>query len=589
MTDAVDSATLLDRAEGGMLGAALGDALGWPQERRAGRVGGSRNVEPRLELSGWRRREGTRYQNHEEEISAGSYSDDTQLILAVGRALLRGERWWESFARVELPFWSMYERGGGGATKRAASSWSKGKPPWLGPDAQRYFDAGGNGVAMRVLPHALVASSDDSFDAAGERIVRDGIATHGHPRALVGALLVGFLAWRLLRSTRVLEYGELLEDAARDNAWREFRPASDLPDWLAAADHSVGLLYSKVWTETVKETEDLLDVARNGIEKGSLAIDRQTLDEIGCFDRRMLGAGTSSAVGAAFLASRYAVQPAQGVLAAAYARGADTDTLAAMAGGLLGVINGADWVLPIAEGVQDARYLREMAGRLVRQEVTENGQLPEWRASLPRRFWAEFEKAHAGMEVRLPDRRSGTVMDVVDHTSRLPSVRARTWVVYTDDGQTLHLKRVQRLKPPERGLASPPRERPYRIGMVLRVHHMEGMVRFYTELVGLQVSRRSRSYTSFEGLLALEAAPASRDEREDQLLLGSGGAESADPFDSNCALTVFLFGPDLDKTRARLEGARVPLTAFFETNGRRVFRCLDPERNVIEFRERNGS
>ena len=77
---------LPQRAEAAMLAAAVGDALGWPQENRASRVGGRRGVEPELEFSEWRRREGGSYAPHEETIAAGTYSDDTQLILATGGA-----------------------------------------------------------------------------------------------------------------------------------------------------------------------------------------------------------------------------------------------------------------------------------------------------------------------------------------------------------------------------------------------------------------------------------------------------------------------------------------------------------------------
>src|SRR5215211_5272005 len=127
MPDVVD---IRARAEGAMLATAVGDALGWPQEDRSGRVGGRRAVEPRLEFSEWRRREGGRYAAHEEAIGAGEYSDDTQLVLALARALRAGDSWWERLTEVELPFWLFYERGGGAATKRAARSWANGKPPW---------------------------------------------------------------------------------------------------------------------------------------------------------------------------------------------------------------------------------------------------------------------------------------------------------------------------------------------------------------------------------------------------------------------------------------------------------------------------
>lgn len=105
----------------------------------------------------WIQRAGGRFYAHEEEIKAGEYSDDTQLIIATGRSLLESDDWYQVLTEVELPLWTAHERGGGGATKRAAASWLSGKPPWTTPaaDQRRYFEAGGNGVIMRILPHCV--------------------------------------------------------------------------------------------------------------------------------------------------------------------------------------------------------------------------------------------------------------------------------------------------------------------------------------------------------------------------------------------------------------------------------------------------
>ena len=185
------------KGAGAMLGAAFGDALGWPNER----VIRSTSKQPQGQLYSfkeWRRRSGGRFFPYEEIISEGEYSDDTQLILCLSRSLLKEEVWWEHFTQIELPFWSVYERGGGGATKRAVESWLTGTAPWSSKrkplDVKRYFDAGGNGVAMRVLPHVLRLNEKD-FPEIAANIFLDGIATHGHPRALLGALAYGFALW----------------------------------------------------------------------------------------------------------------------------------------------------------------------------------------------------------------------------------------------------------------------------------------------------------------------------------------------------------------------------------------------------------
>ena len=155
-----------DRPAGTFLGAAVGDALGWPQENRSRIVGGNsaRQVEPAPRFRDWVRNGGTRFATYKDPVRAGEYSDDTQLLMAVARSCLRGHQWWQWFATVEMPQWPLYQRGGGGAVLRAARAWTKGRPPWIAQDAkeisaaQRYFDAGGNGVAMRIAPHAILGT-----------------------------------------------------------------------------------------------------------------------------------------------------------------------------------------------------------------------------------------------------------------------------------------------------------------------------------------------------------------------------------------------------------------------------------------------
>ena len=356
------------KAEGAFLTFAAGDALGWPQE--FGGTGRARAGEPvpHVEFRTWTRRSGGRHRSFTEVVGTGEYSDDTQLLLAVARSRTTyGADWWKAFATVELPLWTLYERGGGGATKRAARAWMDGGPPWKAtqPDSvRRYFDAGGNGAAMRVLPHAVFLARLDNPGELVRDVVLDGLATHGHPRALVGAAAYAYGAWSLVRRTRTLGYGELLDLLLDESAaWGTFpQPDRGGGTWLAAADR-VSSGYERLWTRTVGEMRALLETARRGVRAGALADDHAMLAELGCFGSAK-SAGTVTAAGAAYLASRHAAQPAQGVLRAAFESGADTDTLAAMAGGLLGCLAGLEWMPRPWLDVQDAGYLRRMADRV---------------------------------------------------------------------------------------------------------------------------------------------------------------------------------------------------------------------------------
>jgi ADP-ribosylglycohydrolase len=443
-------AHLPQRAEAAMLAAAVGDALGWPQENRASRVGGRRGVEPELEFSEWRRREGGSYAPHEETIAAGTYSDDMQLILAVTRSRLHGRDWWRHLTTVELPFWPLYHRGGGGASRRAASSWSKGRAPWA--DAKllaNYFEAGGNGVAMRVLPHVIRDGESAGFDGVADSIMADGIATHGHPCALVGALAYGYALWYILRRSDKLGYGELVEEllATSDSWGRRPNVAWADPSWEETIASSAAASYESVWEATVNEMADLLRVAREGISRGSLAVDRDTLERLGAIGGRATSAGTVTAAGAIFIASRYASRPAQGLLAAAFARGADTDTLACMAGAILGAVNGEEWLGRTLERLQDRAYISVMARQLIDESTPLSAAdgIPQLTTAALREFWRRLEETPDGGPVVLPDGRMGTVIHRVEHETRSRTNRITSWQVEIGDGPSISLQRTTRL------------------------------------------------------------------------------------------------------------------------------------------------
>ena len=438
---AVDPVVQPAKAEGAFIGLAAGDALGWPQEmRRSGASGTS----PRIEFQTWSRRSGGRFRPYEEIIDAGAYSDDTQLALAVARSRTsHGADWWKAFATVELPLWTLYERGGGGATKRAAQAWIDGRPPWkvAKRDAvRRYFDAGGNGVAMRVLPHALfLAGSDDPNDLVRE-VVFDGSATHGHPRALVGAAAYAYAAWSLARRTETLGFGELLDLLLDESAaWGTF-PRSDRGGgtWLAAAEN-VTDGYERSWSRTVDEMRELIEIARRGIRAGALADDHAVLAKLGCFGGSK-GSGTVTAAAAAYLVARHAPQPRQGVLRAAFESGADTDTLAAMTGGLMGCLAGTEWIPSPWLDVQDAGYLRYMAGRVAAGPSGVDRRVVPARPDL-RAILSELARNEAG-DVVLGEGMRARAEQLADPRAIAKSIAVRAWRLRTADGQTLYVTKV---------------------------------------------------------------------------------------------------------------------------------------------------
>lgn len=445
-TQAHPSILPLAKAEGAFLALAAGDALGWPQEMP--RNTRDKCAKAHVDFEEWTRRGGGRFYPYEEVIHSGEYSDDTQLTLAVARSRIHhGQAWWKAFTRIELPLWILYERGGGGASKRAANAWADGSPPWKSSKRggiRRYFEAGGNGVAMRVLPHALFLAGQDDATTLMHDVVLDGTATHGHPRALVGATVYAYAAWSLARRSDTLRFGELL-DALLDEtaAWSGFPTSTrDSSSWFKAANDATAMRYGRIWDQTTQEMRDLLEKAREGLRAGALADDHTVLKDLGCFGRAK-GAGTSSAAGAAYLAARHAAQPVQGILRAAFEKGADTDTLAAMAGGLMGCFAGVEWLPHAWLQVQDSEYLRKIAARVAQGPEGASERpiqpLPDPQSILTERVLNGNQEVGLGSAAR--------VVAAAGHNLKPlgKTVVARAWKLKTAEGQTMYITKVGRL------------------------------------------------------------------------------------------------------------------------------------------------
>ena len=357
----------LDKYLGAFLGAAIGDALGWPNEQNSKNTS---KIQPKEKdmFQKWSRYDGGRFWSHYEEIMPGEYSDDTQLLIATARSLNYAHGWSKYFSKVELPAWISYERGGGGATKRAAAVWKKGNNPWsldkgldkrsIG-DIKRYFNAGGNGVAMRILPH--IFRNEDKPEDVMYQVVLNGIFTHGHPRALIGATLYADALIFLANIQDTLGYGELVEHLLkRKEVWGKFPNIQNMSSWLNNADKVLNSKYMDVWDSVIDEVIDLLNLAKQGLDEGALDMGHEILEKLGCFDKKVNGAGTVTAVAAVYLASKYASSPKLAIIEAAYLKNADTDTLASMTGGLLGMLHGTSFISASWIDIQDYSYIKDI-------------------------------------------------------------------------------------------------------------------------------------------------------------------------------------------------------------------------------------
>ncbi len=353
----------IEKCKGAMLATAIGDALGWPNEPRSK----NRIKKPRINDSfvEWTRScKEPRW--HDERILPGEYSDDTQMTLSVARSIIFGD--WEQFlAERELPFWLQYERGGGRALLKAARSIKEKKGLlWQSPYyAKAYFSAGGNGAAMRILPHVIANANSSDITALMLDVIKDTLITHGHPRAVLGATCYAFALDYLLRKDTVLEYGELVSAVIDgQQIWGALSNTDVFGKWLGAAKQYAGFDYAQEWKKDHSKMLRQFEFIKSSLKKGLMLDDTKILTDLECFGN-VNGAGDVAALAAIYLASRYATNPTLGIKASAFSFNADTDTIASMTGGLLGMLCGTNWIPTEWKIVQDFECLVQMAELLL--------------------------------------------------------------------------------------------------------------------------------------------------------------------------------------------------------------------------------
>jgi len=356
---------LLDRAEAAFFATLAGDALGWQAE--SGGITTEDEDPRRASFSQWR------FPGRNEEVLPGETSDDSQLTLALGRALISGaeggtEDAFEIFTRTELPLWGLYQRGGGRATRAAAALLANGELPWLAADpkdTRAYFHAGGNGGAIRLS--GLIAWH--ATDKRPHALMRDAqwftAATHGHPRALIGATVQAYAGWLLVTGAVPPRRGALVDRLLADaGLWlSEPVPLGPMTSWLETAERSLGSgIFSSYWQDAGTEMQELLQVVARGLAAGD---DTDAMIDVLGARGPMAGAGTVAVASVVHFASRFADNPVDGVLAAANARGTDADSVASMTGALLGFQHGGAWLPAEWTRVQDAEVALQIAADIV--------------------------------------------------------------------------------------------------------------------------------------------------------------------------------------------------------------------------------
>lgn len=319
----------------------------------------------------WKRRIGGKF-GVTVPLPAGTYSDDTQLRLAVGRAIRPSGFDPEVFSKIELPVWTSYSLGGGKASKAAASHIAGTGVPWFGNFYKGWTDAGGNGAAMRVQPHIWAAQEPSRVGSHLLDVLIDAVITHGHPRALVGALFhamtLGFMLDRG-RTPHPVEWVSIADEMHQFPSI--IRQHAELSLWCSAWERSAEKTLDAAWEATVLEVIEMFNAAEEFAHSGNTALQEEDFESLRTAYELLIeklelrspatrGSGTNTVVAALALAVAGSSHPISILQIAAQAVGTDTDTIATMAAALVGSVTNDE----PPSNVADYKYIATEAVRL---------------------------------------------------------------------------------------------------------------------------------------------------------------------------------------------------------------------------------
>lgn len=361
--------------------AAIGDALGWMTEFEKSKdsLKSKFGVNHINSFYDWEKTVGGRFYGYVDYLNAGSYSDDTQLLLSVARSIKSdGFVDQDYFAKKELPEWLLYSRGAGRTIKNAAQKIQRKSAKWnsnfftfrVGKTTIDYRDSGANGAAMRILPIALANFGEP--DKIKEEIFGNSIITHGHPRAILGAMLYGYSINTILRFIpENFNYTTFLTELGKDMHEKfsiDFISNPKFAVWESEWNKGSKITFRNLFNDIIEETQEYLRITYRLLVNN--ASDFEALSKLGCYRNETKGSGTSTVIAGIYLGCKYSNDPLKGVEQAVNSLGTDTDSIAAFTGGLLGALHGQSIIPTKWKRLQDIDYLDETAVRLL--EISES-------------------------------------------------------------------------------------------------------------------------------------------------------------------------------------------------------------------------
>lgn len=202
------NAALHERALGAYLGLAIGDALGATVEFMLPREIRHRYGEHREIIGGgWLK------------LNPGRVTDDTEMSLALGRALVASNGWNANAVADEFVAWLRSKPVDIGNTCRRGIRRYMMDGSLSGPVSE---GDGGNGAAMRILPLALATLHDDA--AYREQALAQAHITHNHPLSDAGTLALGDMVRRLVRGSDIKECREIANVLLQEHPQFRFDP-----------------------------------------------------------------------------------------------------------------------------------------------------------------------------------------------------------------------------------------------------------------------------------------------------------------------------------------------------------------------------
>ena len=216
---------------------------------------------------------------------------------------------------------------------------------------------------MRIQPHVWAASDPSDPSTFLPQVVRNAICTHSHPNGLLGAVMHALALAHTMSSGRTPSPNDMMDAAnLAENILQMMEDDFDFGLWRVAFEAEAGA-FDDGWAQAVAECKEAIKDAEAACGAGGYS---ELVNRLDLRDPSRVGSGVLTAIAAVGLIWSEQ-RPREAMRIVANELGTDTDTIATMAGAILGAAADED---PPVE-VMDADLFRSEANRLA--EIARGG------------------------------------------------------------------------------------------------------------------------------------------------------------------------------------------------------------------------